>query len=182
MPVEEAGSHTGGYGRRRNPRCSLERATRIEPATSSLGIPLRGSPKLSRSIRIHHCGSGPDILISRLVTPSHTIWATSWAAGAAHRVTRPSRPLATQRQRRPLLAGAAASPPDRPEVPCNAQRATHLTGWAEWQGQVARKGSAISQTDQSTVEPSQRSGDPSSCRPCQPSRCVGRAPHAQDGV
>ena len=52
----------------------------------------------------------------------------------------------------------------------------------EWKGQVARKGSAISQADQSAAEPSPRSDDPSSCRPCRPSRCVGRVPHAQDGV
>jgi hypothetical protein len=33
----ESGSHIGGYGVRRNPRWPLERATGIEPATSSLG-------------------------------------------------------------------------------------------------------------------------------------------------
>ena len=33
------------------------------------------------------CGCDPDILISRLITPSHTIWAASWAAGAGRRVT-----------------------------------------------------------------------------------------------
>jgi hypothetical protein len=63
--------------------------------------------------------------------------------GAERRVTRPSRALAPQRRRPPLLAGIAASPPDRPEVPCNAQRATHLTGRAEWKGQSQERGQLL---------------------------------------
>ena len=66
-----------------NPASSLERATGIEPATSSLGISFRWSHELSLPIRIHHLRPhGPGLGFSRFVIPSHAIWAASWAAGA----------------------------------------------------------------------------------------------------
>jgi hypothetical protein len=52
-----------------NPASSLERATGIEPATSSLGISSRWSHKMSFRIRIHHLRPGPR---SPDLTPCHS--------------------------------------------------------------------------------------------------------------
>jgi hypothetical protein len=66
-----------------NPASSLERATGIEPATSSLGISFRSLTECHFITSSHPVGPG----FSRFVIPSHAIWAASWAAGAERRVT-----------------------------------------------------------------------------------------------